>query len=78
MMTINLNVTKGWHELTQNNSDTFFFSCLRNTPHRVLPDIVQMMRSHPEEFPQWHTSPTAALFTPPTFKNKKESKGYWF
>ena len=22
--------------------------------------------------------PTVALLTPPTFKNKKESKGYWF
>lgn len=44
----------------------------------TLLDIVNTLRSHPEEFPQWHTSPTAALFTPPTFKNKKESKGYWF
>ena len=32
----------------------------------------------PEEFPEWHASPTAALFTPPVFENKKENKGYWF
>lgn len=44
----------------------------------TLLDIVNTLRSHPEEFPEWHASPTAALFTPPTFKNKKESKGYWF
>ena len=44
----------------------------------TLLDIVNTLRSHPEEFPEWHTSPTAALFTPPAFKNKKESKGYWF
>ena len=44
----------------------------------TLLDIVNTLRSHPEEFPQWHTSPTAALFTPPIFENKKENKGYWF
>lgn len=44
----------------------------------TLLDIVNTLRSHPEEFPEWHASPTAALFTPPTFENKKENKGYWF
>ena len=44
----------------------------------ALADIVETMRKHPQEFPLWHTSPTAALFTPPTFENKKENKGYWF
>ena len=44
----------------------------------TLLDIVNTLRSHPDEFPEWHASPTAALFTSPTFKNKKESKGYWF
>ena len=44
----------------------------------TLLDIVNTLRSHPEEFPQWHSLPTAALFTPPTFENKKETKGYWF
>ncbi len=44
----------------------------------TLLDIVNTLRSHPEEFPEWHASPTATLFTPPTFENKKENKGYWF
>ena len=44
----------------------------------TLLDIVNTLRSHPEAFPEWHASPTAALFTPPTFENKKENKGYWF
>ena len=44
----------------------------------TLLDIVNTLRSHPEEFPEWHASPTAALFTPPVFENKKENKGYWF
>ena len=40
----------------------------------TLLDIVNTLRSHPEEFPEWHASPTAALFTPPLFENKKENK----
>lgn len=44
----------------------------------TLLDVVNTLRSHPEEFPEWHASPTAALFTPPVFENKKENKGYWF
>lgn len=50
----------------------------RHTPHRLLSDIVQMIRSHEEEFPQWHVSHVAKFFTPPIFENKKENKGYWF
>ena len=59
--------------LTENNA-----YAARHAPHRALPDIVQMMRSHPEEFPQWHSSHVAKLFSPPIFENKKENKGYWF
>lgn len=59
--------------LTENNA-----YATRHTPHRALPDIVQLMRSHPEEFPQWHASHVAKLFSPPIFENKKENKGYWF
>jgi hypothetical protein len=40
----------------------------------TLLDIVNTLRSHPEEFPEWHASPTAALFTPPPFENKKRIK----
>ena len=32
----------------------------------------------PEEFPEWHNSDTAKLFSPPIFENKKSNKGYWF
>ena len=33
---------------------------------------------NPEEFPEWHNSDTAKLFSPPIFENKKSNKGYWF
>jgi hypothetical protein len=59
--------------LTENNA-----YAARHAPHRALPDIVQVMRSHPEEFPQWHSSHVAKLFSPPIFENKKDNKGYWF
>ena len=49
-----------------------------HTPHRLLYDIVQVIRSHEEEFPQWHASHVAKFFTPPVFENKKGNKGYWF
>lgn len=51
----------------------------KNIPHQmILRDIVNTFRKHPEEFTEWYASSTAALFTPPVFVNKKESKGYWF
>ena len=45
---------------------------------RRLADIVNYIRLNPEEFPEWHNSDTAKLFSPPKFENKKENKGYWF
>lgn len=50
----------------------------RHAPHRLLPDIVEKMRSREDEFPQWHNSHVAKLFSPPVFENKKDNKGYWF
>lgn len=50
----------------------------RHAPHRLLPDIADKIRSRENEFPQWHNSHMAKLFTPPVFENKKENKGYWF
>jgi hypothetical protein len=50
----------------------------RHAPHRLLPDIVEKMRSREDEFPQWHRSHVAKLFSPPVFENKKDNKGYWF
>ena len=45
---------------------------------RKMIDIVNFIRNNPEEFPEWHNSGTAKLFSPPKFENKKENKGYWF
>lgn len=48
-------------------------------PHsRRLPDLVQFIRTHPEDFPEWHASETARLWEPPLFRNQKKSAGYWF
>ena len=46
--------------------------------HNALFDLVNTIRDIPEEFPEWHSSATAELYTPPIFENKKESKGFWF
>ncbi len=48
---------------------------LRDT---ALRDIVDYIRRHPDTFPEWHRSDTARLFSPPVFRNSKESRGYWF
>ena len=53
---------------------------LRNSTFvsRRLQDIVSYIRQRPEDFPEWHTSATAKLFTPPKFVNKKNASGYFF
>lgn len=43
-----------------------------------MADIVEFIRSCPDDFPLWHSSPTAELFSPPVFRNKKSSSGYFF
>lgn len=45
---------------------------------RTLDDIVDIIRKSPEEFPEWHGSETARLFSPATFNNDKNSGGYFF
>ena len=45
---------------------------------RRLADIVNFIRRNPAAFPEWHNSATAQLFSPPIFKNKKTSAGYFF
>lgn len=45
---------------------------------RRLADIVNYIRQRPDDFPLWHNSATAELFSPPIFKNQKESTGYFF
>ena len=41
-------------------------------------DVVNIIRQHPDEFPEWHSFPTAELYSPTVFENKKKSGGYWF
>ena len=45
---------------------------------RDMIDVVNHIRCYPDLFPEWHASETAKLFAPPIFKNKKESRGYFF
>lgn len=54
--------------------------CLRGGAFngRRLADVVNFIRLHPDDFPEWHGSVTAALFAPPVFRNKKNSGGYFF
>ena len=41
-------------------------------------DLITIIRDNPDQFPAWHTSPVAALYTPKVFENKKSSSAYWF
>ena len=41
-------------------------------------DLVTIIRAHPAEFPAWHSSSVADLYTPKVFENKKKSGGFWF
>lgn len=45
---------------------------------RRMVDLVNFIRCRPESFSAWHNSSTAEIFTPPVFKNKKKSGGYFF
>ena len=45
---------------------------------RDMIDVVNHIRRYQNLFPEWHASETAKLFAPPIFKNKKESRGYFF
>ena len=46
--------------------------------HRTLTQIVELIRSNPEDFPEWHTSTTAQLYSRQVFENKKDAKDFWF
>ena len=41
-------------------------------------DLVTIIRERPDDFPAWHTSSVADLYTPKIFQNKKNSSAYWF
>jgi hypothetical protein len=45
---------------------------------RKMTSIVNFIRDNEDAFPQWHSSDTAKLFSPPIFQNKKQSQGYFF
>lgn len=45
---------------------------------RRMVDLVNFIRCRPESFSAWHNSITAEIFTPPVFRNKKKSGGYFF
>ena len=48
------------------------------SPPSTLIHLVNTIRQHPEEFPEWHSSPVAELYRPAIYENKKSDKGYWF
>ena len=41
-------------------------------------DLVTIIRERPDDFPAWHASPVADLYTPKIFQNTKNSSAYWF
>lgn len=47
-------------------------------PSQLCADVVNAIRNDKEHFSEWHGSATAALFTPPVFRNEKKSAGYFF
>lgn len=49
-----------------------------NLRPRRMADIVNVIRDDSATFPEWHSSPTAELFSPPVFRNEKKSSGYFF
>lgn len=55
-------------------------SVLQGSPisTRRMQDCVNYIRQRPSDFPEWHSSDTAKLFSPPKFINKPTAKGYWF
>lgn len=59
---------------------SIIISLIRNKPvnHHAFSDMVNLIRKNPDSFPEWHTSETAALFSPPVFENKKKAAGYFF
>lgn len=44
----------------------------------VLNSLVTLIRSNPDDFPEWQKSSTAQLFQQKRFGNQKKSGGYWW
>ena len=75
------------HNVTNTQSQTLItllrsieLALLQGTPlpYRQLTTIVNNIRLHPDDFPEWHNSSLAQLYAEPTFQNTKSSHGYWF
>lgn len=49
-----------------------------NFRKKRLADIVSYIQKNPDDFPVWHESDTAQLFSPPVFLNSMNSSGYFF
>lgn len=49
-----------------------------NPDGHTLIDLVDFIRNRPDVFPEWESSETALLFSPPVFVNKKSNSGYFF
>ena len=45
---------------------------------RTLERVVDYVRTLPEDYPEWASSPVSELWSPPVFRNRRESKGYFF
>jgi hypothetical protein len=54
------------------------YNCSETTAAYVRDEVENFIRDNADSFPEWHNSDTAKLFSPPIFRNKKESPGYFF
>ena len=46
--------------------------------HCELEEMVNYLKAHISDFPEWESSDTALLFNDYSFENTKEAKGFWF
>ena len=55
-------------------------SVLKDNPISMkrMMDCVNYIKNNPDQYPLWHESDTAKLFSPPKFENQKSNHGYWF
>lgn len=44
---------------------------------KVLMGVIDIIRKHPEDYPEWHASEVSKRFSLPEFENKKSDTGFW-
>lgn len=44
---------------------------------KILRRLADFVVTHPEDFPQWRGTSTAALFSVPTYKNRQNATAHW-